>query len=139
MDPQTIAPWIAAAVAGTAAGFERWRGTRKEKEVKVDQALVSDAKLWRERAEVFEKVANDNLKAFKDEHEDHVKTRIFWHDKASEFQATLSACQEKLVDFQARPDFREMMEFLRLQSAHSLAIFEEIKQIRVEMSQNNKK
>lgn len=120
---------ITTVVAVAAAAYERFISQRKKKQTEAELALLSDAKLYQERATMLAKLADDNAQLFQAEHMDHQKTRDYWHNKATEFQGTLSACQEKLISYEARPDYSElahMMEKVVTTSQNTLTAIHEV-------------
>lgn len=116
-------------VAFLAAVFERFRSRKKEIKSEAEKDLLSDAKRLQERAELLGRLADDNASNFKKEQEEHQKTRLFWHNKASDFQADLARCQERMTELQERPDYSEIVEQIKVQSQTNHEILEAIRQV----------
>lgn len=127
--PQVTAGWIVAAFTTFAAVFERLKSSKKEKKTEQENALLADAKFYQDRAEMFRKAAEDNLALYKQEHEEHQKTRDYWHGKAGEFQVTLLSCQEKLSEMTQRPDYSDILVFIKEQTETTGQILIGIKDI----------
>lgn len=133
MDPDKVAAYVMAGGGILAAIWERMQ-TNKAKKKQVDkteaeQTLLSDAKMHEERAKMFSDVAEQNKALYIAERNEHQKTREFWHEKASEFQTTLSNCQAKLAEFQAQPNFSEVVRYIQQQAETSVKILKGIEQI----------
>lgn len=132
-DPVVASGWGVAFVTFIMAAFERYKNhkaqAKRETKAAGEAELLSDAKMHAERADILRKLADDNLVLYKQEHEEHKRTRDFWHEKSGEFQATLTTCQEKLADFQARPDLTKVMQSIEANSETSVQILKGIREI----------
>lgn len=120
---------IALGLALIAAGYERFRKDKRERKTQAEQDVVNDAKLFQERATILAKLAEDNAKLYETEHEEHKKTRLYWHAKANDFQATLSSCQDKLTEVQLRPDYTDLAKMIETQSETSTTILRAIQEV----------
>lgn len=124
-----VAAYTAAFIGLCGAVFERLRNKKKEDKTEAEKNLLSDARMFQERGEILKTLADDNLSLYKAEHEDHKKTRDYWHEKASEFQTTLAKCQVQIEEFKSRPDLTQVVKYIEAQSATSVAILGGIRDI----------
>jgi hypothetical protein len=129
IDVDKVASYIVAAIALGAAVFERLKASKKSAKTEAEQTLLSDAKMHEERAKMFQEVADQNKSLYIAEREEHQKTREYWHEKATEYQKTLSGCQERLAEFQAQPNFSEIVRFIQQQAETSTKILRGIEQV----------
>lgn len=111
--------YTAATVAAVAAALERYKASKATTKTDQEKAIVSEAKAWKERAELMEKMSNDYHTLLEKEYAAHQATRQFHHDKANEFQAKLDKCVERCSELQAKTDITKV-ETLLLQQGDSL-------------------
>ena len=128
-DPALIGSWIVTIVVSVGLALEKLKSRKKEKRTEQEDALVSDAKMFEARGTLLRKLADDNLELYKTEHTAHEATRKYWHDKANEFQTTLAMCQEKLAESQAKPDYSDLITFIKQQADTSVQILKGIEKI----------
>lgn len=139
MDIQ-VAPWAAAFFASLFAGYERYQNSKaqakatnialvKEEKTQQEQDLLSDAKRLQERADLLGKLADDNATLFRAEQAAHKETREYWHAKGTEFQLSLSTCQDKLQEMQQRPDYSDILELIKQQAEISNQTLSAIKEV----------
>lgn len=130
-DLTTAAGWGVAIISAIFGAAEYAKNRKRNIKTDQETQLLSDAKVFEERARILLKLADDNLALYKNEHGEHIATRQYWHTKATEYQATLSACQEQLAELKSRPDLSDVMGFIRQQAQTSVEILMGIKEILV--------
>lgn len=111
--------WIAAAVAATAAGIERWRASKVVAKTAQEKEVVADAKAQEARGNLYAKMAEEYKSLLEKEYAAHEGTREYHHKKAKEDQALLLRCNEKCTELQAKTDVTKI-EMLLLQQGESL-------------------
>jgi hypothetical protein len=109
-DPATVIASIWAMLSTIAAGFERYRSTKKSNKSEIDAQSVSDSKMWQARGDTLAKMAEEYKEYFEKERAEHAKTRDYWHDKATTFQSDMAKCQEQIIRLESRPDLTELMQ-----------------------------
>lgn len=124
-----IVSYTVAVICFGGATIQKFTAKKKEDKTEAEKSLLSDAKMFQDRAEVLQKLAAENLNLYKAEHEDHKKTRDYWHDKASDFQSTLAKCQLQIEEFKSRPDLAQVVKHIEAQAATSVAILNGIRDV----------
>lgn len=132
----TPPPGIDQAIAWSVSGimflygvFQGVRNARRAKKTEIEETLLSDAKMHETRAEMLRKLADENMKLFTDEHEEHKKTRTYWHDRATADQEKLFNAQKALAESQARPDYSDILGLMEQQSKTLLQVLSGIRDI----------
>lgn len=124
-----LATWVATIFVFGATVFEKIRTSKAREKVSQSSDLLSEAQMWRSKAEVMQKASTENFALYQAEREEHQKTREFWHNKSGEFQATLGKCQEQLQTANGRPDLSEILHRIEEQSRTQLEILGYIRTI----------
>lgn len=112
-DPVTTLVSIWAGITTVAAAYERIRSSKKSDKVDADNQALSDAKMWKTRGDDLLKLVDEYKGYFEKERVEHAKTRDYWHDKATSFQADLSKCQEQIIELKGRPDLSDVLKGIK--------------------------
>lgn len=131
--PTELTAGAVAVICFCQAVYERLRNKKKEEKSDTEKALLSDAKMFQDRSEVLAKLAADNLTLYKTEKASHEKTRDYWHEKASQFQATLGACQVQIEEYKQRPDFSQILHHIEQQAEATTEVLRGIRDILAEI------
>lgn len=124
-----LASYIVGILGLCGAVYERLKSAKRTEKTEIESSLLTDARMFQDRATMLEGLAVDNLKLYTDEREEHKRTREYWHEKASEFQAALSKSQLIIEDYKSRPDLTAIMKHIESQATTSIAILNGIRDI----------
>lgn len=127
--PTELAGGILTIIFAIDAVFQRYKNSKKVKKSEQDDDILSEAKMYREKSNLMQKAAEENLKLYRTEKEDHNLTRKFWHDKSSEYQTDLTKCQTQIIELQSRPDLTDILNIVKDQSRTSVEILQGIADI----------
>lgn len=119
--------WVAAAVAATAAGIERWRASKVTAKTAQEKEVVADAKAQEARGNLYAKMSEEYKGLLEKEYIAHQVTRDYHHTKANEFQAELCKCNERCTELQSKTDITKIELILIEQGKRMIEMIEEKK------------
>lgn len=132
------ATWVATAIVFALSVLDKVKSSKERNRVQKDTELLSESQMWKSKAEIMKTASEDNLKLYQAEREEHKKTRDYWHEKSSEFQTTLSKCQDKLLELEHRPNLTEVMRSIEHTAELSGKILEGIKEIIIHLTKTSR-
>lgn len=127
--PDQIGAWVTAALMAGAAAFERIRNAKHVKKRDDNQAIVSEAKAFQEKADIHAKLSTEYKERWEAEHEEFNKYRDYVHDKQNKDQENLTKAEFKISELMARPDFSDLFKHLEKQADVSTEILESLREM----------